>query len=121
MVVACALQGAVRSVAPFFPGLPPSHFGATPEQRFYIQLTLGFFIADSCFVRGGLSHVLVYGGGQCVVRQWPRTRPHTRTRDLPSAVPCLWLPPRAHPLFPPPPPPQTPYSWQRTGRRGAQS
>ena len=45
------VQGAVRSVAPHFPGVPESHFGGTPIQQFYIQLTLGFFIADSCFVR----------------------------------------------------------------------
>ena len=52
-------QGAVRGVQPYFPGLPPSHFLSTPEQMFYIQLTLGFFCADSLFVRGGPARVAV--------------------------------------------------------------
>lgn len=44
-------QGACRSVAGTFPGVPDSHFDSTPLQRFYIQLTLAFFMVDSIHVR----------------------------------------------------------------------
>ncbi len=95
MVCACVpTQGAVRSVAPFFPGVPPSHFGATPEQMFYIQLTLGFFIADSLFVRGSTPGVAVLVSPPCRARWRGVERECAAVLRFPVRVPPTFCSPQ---------------------------
>lgn len=59
MFLRLIVQGACRSVSGIFPGVPDSHFDSTPLQRFYIQLTLGFFLVDSIHVRAPARCVLL--------------------------------------------------------------